>query len=406
MAFDPNQFALPIFANLILLAIPLCLMGAFLIYRQRGPVLIMLTLFAIMPAWSGLSHWYKSEQRNHWFGFWFGHDMFTPPYTDPKTGQLTYDNDQRTQLLKNPTNATNIYPEMDRNTILFGGTDPGRFCPTYSIFCDSFIPHSCQPVQDQKFDRRDCYLITQNALADGTYLDYLRAQYNRSQQIDPPFFSRLVRYVAGLCTWVPLAASFWRAPDGRRRHRRCPGGRRLQLARQYAGQLVYEMGRPRGKIPARARGVSLGGNLHSFPGRIRRNVSRNIPKTPTADSNWASWHPGEYVNTENGHVQVSGQAAVMKINGLLCKVIFDHNPTNSFYVEESFPLDWMYPYETPFGIIMKINRNPLPELSDEVFKLDHEFWTKYSKRLCGDWITYDTTVQADRRLCGAHLYSQ
>jgi tetratricopeptide (TPR) repeat protein len=103
--------------------------------------------------------------------------------------------------------------------------------------------------------------------------------------------------------------------------------------------------------------------------------------------------PGEIVNIENGRVQVAGQVAVMKINGLLCKVIFDNNPTNSFYVEESFPLDWMYPYETPFGIIMKINRDPLPELPDSVFKLDHEFWTKYSTRLCGDWITYDTTVR-------------
>ena len=83
----------------------------------------------------------------------------------------------------------------------------------------------------------------------------------------------------------------------------------------------------------------------------------------------------------------------MMINGLLCKVIFDHNPTNDFYVEESFPLDWMYPYETPSGIIMKINRNPLSRLSDDVFKKDHEFWTKYSERLCGNWITYDTTVQ-------------
>jgi tetratricopeptide (TPR) repeat protein len=41
---------------------------------------------------------------------------------------------------------------------------------------------------------------------------------------------------------------------------------------------------------------------------------------------------------------------------------------------------------------MKINRNPLPELSDDVFRLDHEFWKKYSARLCGDWIDYDTTV--------------
>ena len=37
-----------------------------------------------------------------------------------------------------------------------------------------------QPEQDQKFDRRDVYIITQNALADGTYLNYIRAQYNRS----------------------------------------------------------------------------------------------------------------------------------------------------------------------------------------------------------------------------------
>jgi tetratricopeptide (TPR) repeat protein len=47
----------------------------------------------------------------------------------------------------------------------------------------------------------------------------------------------------------------------------------------------------------------------------------------------------------------------------------------------------------PFGIIMKLNRNPLPELSDDVFKKDHEFWSEYSKRFIGDWITYDTTVQ-------------
>jgi len=112
-----------------------------------------------------------------------------------------------------------------------------------------------------------------------------------------------------------------------------------------------------------------------------------------AQMNPSQLKPGEDVHIENGRVQVSGQVAVMNINGLLCKVIFDNNPTNSFYVEESFPLDWMYPYETPHGIIMKINRNPLPELPDEVFKLDHEFWSKYSERLCGNWITYDTTVK-------------
>jgi hypothetical protein len=61
--------------------------------------------------------------------------------------------------------------------------------------------------------------------------------------------------------------------------------------------------------------------------------------------------------------RLAARYEVMAINGLICKVIFDQNPTNSFYVEESLAIDWMYPYETPFGIIMKINRDPLPELT-------------------------------------------
>jgi len=36
--------------------------------------------------------------------------------------------------------------------------------------------------EDQKFDRRDVYIITQNALADGTYLSYIRAQYNAARK--------------------------------------------------------------------------------------------------------------------------------------------------------------------------------------------------------------------------------
>jgi thioredoxin-like negative regulator of GroEL len=92
-------------------------------------------------------------------------------------------------------------------------------------------------------------------------------------------------------------------------------------------------------------------------------------------------------------VQVSGQVAVMAINGLLTKVMFDKNPTNEFFVEESFPLDWMYPHLTPFGIIMKINRQTLPSLTEEVFQKDHDFWSQYSQRLIGNWITYDTSVQ-------------
>ena len=149
-AFAPHQYGLPIYANLLLVAIALAFVLALVIYRQRGPLLITLGLFAAIPLYSGLSHWFDSDQRNHWFGYWFGHDMFTPPFKG--------------------TDGKPLYPEMTKDAVLFGGTDPGRFCPTYIIFCESFTPHHCQPVLDQKFDRRDVYIITQNALADGTYL--------------------------------------------------------------------------------------------------------------------------------------------------------------------------------------------------------------------------------------------
>jgi tetratricopeptide (TPR) repeat protein len=103
--------------------------------------------------------------------------------------------------------------------------------------------------------------------------------------------------------------------------------------------------------------------------------------------------PGEDVKIVDGRVEVSGQVAVMGIDGLLTKVIFDKNPHHEFYVEESFPLDWMYSHLTPFGTIMKINRQPVPEITQEIIDKDHAFWCRYSERLIGNWITYDTTVK-------------
>ena len=94
--------------------------------------------------------------------------------------------------------------------------------------------------------------------------------------------------------------------------------------------------------------------------------------------------PGEDVKQDaSGRVQISGQVAVMEINGLLAKIIFDKNTNQEFYVEESFPLDWMYPYLEPHGLIFKLNRQPLTELSDEIVQRDHDYWTKYD--VADDW---------------------
>ncbi|HEY1719269.1 MAG TPA: DUF2723 domain-containing protein [Verrucomicrobiae bacterium] len=367
--FAPNQYSLPVWGALLILGSVIAFIASLLFYRNRAPMLITLCIFATAPVYSGLSHWYKSEQRNHWFGYWFGHDMFTPPF--------------------------GIYPEMARNTILFGGTDPGRFCPTYMIFCESFIPHKDQPLEDQKFDRRDVYLITQNALADGTYLDYLRAQYFRSQQTDPPFFSRFFRLVAatiGIGNSGNVVTDVNSEDAGK-------GNTGNALVEGVASLLDTTLDKPFTKLGAniearrRAEGVYPPNEIYIPSAEDSQNCFSEYMEDVQRRQQLGQLQPGEDVHVENGHVSVSGQVAVMNINGLLCKVIFDHNPTNDFYVEESFPLQWMYPYETPFGIIMKINRNPLPELTDDIYKKDHDFWSKYSERLIGNWITYDTSIK-------------
>jgi thioredoxin-like negative regulator of GroEL len=409
-AFAKDQFGMPIIANLILVALPIIYLVALQVYRKRGPVFILLALFCVTPLCSGLAHWYKCEQRNHWFGYWFGHDMFTPPFLD--NGKLSYDNVRRAELLKDPTQAKLIYPEMTRDAILFGGTDPGRFCPTYAIFCDSIIPHYCQPKQDQKFDRRDVYIITQNALADGTYLDYLRAQYFRSHQQDPPFFSELSKYLfsLGIHAWrIGLGENFDKdknlQPDELQREGERENNYDMDVASHWPFSWVNDplytlLDRPftawgkHVETYRRAEGVYPPKEIYIPSPEDSQNCFNAYYSDVERRMQTGQIQPGEDVNVDpvSGKMQVSGQVAVMMINGLLCKVIFDNNPTNEFFVEESFPLPWMYPYETPFGVIMKINRDPLPQLTQEIFDRDYKFWSDYSSRLCGNWITYDTSI--------------
>jgi len=350
-AFNPQQYGLPIYAGLIFLGAALMFLCSVWMFRRKAPLGIALAVFAAIPSYSILTHWSGSEQRNHWFGYWFGHDMFTPPF--------------------------GIYPEMTRNTILFGGTDPGRFVPTYMIFCESFMPPSYKPM-DPDFNRRDVYLITQNALADGTYLEYLRAQYFRSAQKDPFFFQELLR-----------------GPEERM------DNYSTNFLARIAGIVLDGPLEGRGaKIEARWRkeGVYPPKEIYIPSTEDSQRCFEEYTQDVARRSQLGQLQQGEIINLVTNadgkvSVQVSGQVAVMKINGLLCKVIFDHNPDNDFYVEESFPLDWMFPYETPSGVIMKINRQPLPSLPEDVFKKDHEFWSQYSERLIGNWITYDTSVK-------------
>jgi hypothetical protein len=177
-----------------------------------------------------------------------------------------------------------VIASIPPGSIYFGGTDPGRFVVT--ALCESH-------ANGQPF-----FTLTQNALADLGYLQYVRGMYG----------SRI---------YTPTEQD----------HQRC---------------------------------------FNEYMTDVSRRMKENKLK------------PGEDVEQiGTNKINVSGQVAVMAINGLLAKLIFDKNPEREFYLEESFPLDWMYPHLEPHGLIMKINRQPSAELSDEVVKRDREYWTRY-----------------------------
>jgi len=196
--------------------------------------------------------------------------------------------------------GNDIIKSIPPGSIYFGGTDPGRFVIT--------------AMQKSQVNGDPFFTLTQNALADGTYLDYLRSMYGDKIKIPTPEDSQ-----------------------------KC---------------------------------------FQDYTEDAQRRMQNHQLK------------PGENVRQDsNGHIQVSGQVAVMEINGLLVKTIFDKNPDREFYIEESFPLDWMYPYLEPHGLIMKINRQQLPELSGEIVQRDSDYWTKYLTPMIGGWLDKDTPVK-------------
>jgi len=121
--------------------------------RARNCWVVM--LIPLFPFFQNLA---TVRQDGHWFGWQYGIDILRP---------------------------------MDKGAVFFGGTDQGRFVPTYMIFCESQQPDRFK--RDPSFDRRDIYIITQNALADKNYIDYIRDQYDDNYR--PHHFNAFERWL-------------------------------------------------------------------------------------------------------------------------------------------------------------------------------------------------------------------
>ena len=103
--------------------------------------------------------------------------------------------------------------------------------------------------------------------------------------------------------------------------------------------------------------------------------------------------PGEDVKIIDGKAAPASHLTVMTINGLIAKTVFDRNPDREFYVQESFPLDWMYPHLSPHGLILKLNRQPVATLTPDMIERDRDYWNARMKRWIGGWLTPETPVK-------------
>ncbi|HTR43300.1 MAG TPA: hypothetical protein VMH87_16940 [Pseudomonadales bacterium] len=196
--------------------------------------------------------------------------------------------------------ANDIIQSIPPGSIYFGGTDPGRFLIT--------------GMQKSQVAGDPFFTLTQNALADGSYLNYLQSMY----------------------------------------------GDRIYIPTSEDSQKCFE----------------------DYYADVQERMKNH------------KLDPGEkaFVDPASGKLQVSGEVAVMNINALIVKVIFEHETNRKFYIEESFPLAWMYPYLEPHGLIFKLNHQPLAVLSDEAVQQVHDYWTKTVSPMIGDWLNNDTSI--------------
>jgi len=75
----------------------------------------------------------------------------------------------------------------------------------------------------------------------------------------------------------------------------------------------------------------------------------------------------------------------MNIDAIITKWIFDRNKDrHEFYIEESYVIDWMFPYLEPHGLILKVNKEPQRHLEPTVIVRDRDYWDKLTKTLVAD----------------------
>ena len=218
----------------------------------------------------------KSTQHGHWFGWMYGHDMLV---------------------------------DLPKDSFVFGGTDPGRFVPTYMVFGESFE----KSKRDPNFDRRDLYIVTQNALADTFYNRYIRSHYTTERPTTFGWFEKLL------------------------------------------------------------------GRDHTYP-----NETLILPHR---EEIMALFEVLMNQYQKNPQAMPNPQSDPVALNSAVAEWIFLHNRDQKdgtprhFYVEESFPMQWSYPYAIPHGLCYEIAHDKMDALPPGTAEKDLAWWDDYIKKL-------------------------
>lgn len=229
----------------------------------------------LLPVWPILKNHHEASQRGNWLGWQYGYDMLR---------------------------------DLPKGSVVFGGTDPGRFIPTYLILGESTLPRNSRI--DPDFDRRDLYILTQNGLADRLYLAYIRDHYSKDRPRVKNSFEK----------WLGRDKNYPDEP--------------LVLPTQDEMQA------------------------------IRKEAAAAL---------------GEKVAT------LTGKEVSQAFHGRVAEWIFEHNKDrHTFFVEESFPMTWSYPYAVPDGLLYRLAPEPIEKLPPEAVEHDMNFWAAYVEKLKSD----------------------
>lgn len=221
--------------------------------------------------------------------------------------------------------------------IYVGGTDNGRWVPE---------------LLNDTSDSERHVIVTQNGLADGTYLDYLRLQYDDrfANLSDEDSKRAFAEYMA----------------DAEK-------------------HLKHDQ-----EFPEEPKQLRPGEDVRFSDGPLKEGLS-------------------------DGRVQVSGQVAVMSINEKLLHTLMQKNPGLSFAIQESFPLKGTYPDALPLGPLMELRAQNgentfTPERAAEWL----DYWRNTTRRIFSDpeaaasdtalkSYSHDTVAAAN--LLAAHNYN-